>query len=116
DFSFEDAGNGFVYIRSHVGNVYLAAQAADSVRTSWTTASPGAKWRLSPTSNAILDRNLYVISNQDYPNTVLQPASRTSKSPLVLGDVGGSGAIHGAPRNAWRISSPLISDEQEITQ
>ncbi len=110
DFSFEDAGDGFVYIRSHVGNVYLAAQAADSVNTSRATASPGAKWKLSPTGSSILDRNLYVISNQDHPNTVLQPASRTSESPLVLGDVGGSVGTHGPPPNAWRISSPLISE------
>jgi hypothetical protein len=116
DFSFEDAGNGFVYIRSHLSNLYVTAQAPDSVLTGGTTASPGAKWKLSQTSGPVLDRNLFVISNQAYPNLVLQPANRTSESPVVLGDAGGSGGIPGGHPNAWKVSSPRLSDQQVITQ
>jgi hypothetical protein len=64
----------------------------------------------------IRDRNLFVISNQAYPNMLLQPANRTSGSPVVLGDVGGSAGIHGGQPNAWKVSSPLLSDEQVMTQ
>ena len=116
DFSFEDAGNGFVYIRSHVGNRYVTAHAPDLVLTDVTTASPGAKWKLSQTSSLIRDRNLFVISNQAYPNMLLQPANRMSGSPVVLGDVGGSAGIHGGQPNAWKVSSPLLSDQQVSTQ
>jgi len=38
DFSFEDAGNGFWYIRSHVSNLYLTVQ----VPTTAATGSAGA--------------------------------------------------------------------------
>ena len=116
DFSFEDAGNGFVYIRSHVGNRYVRAQTANVVVTDATTASPGTKWKLSPASNLVLDRNLFVISNQAYPNMVLQPANRASGSPVVLGGLGGSAGIHGGHSNAWKVSSPLLGDEQVISQ
>jgi hypothetical protein len=45
DFSFEDADNGFVHIRSHVGNLYVTAQVPDPVLTGGTTASTGASAR-----------------------------------------------------------------------
>src|SRR5262245_18666733 len=38
DFSFEDAGNGFVYIRTHPGNLYVTVAVPDPVLT--TEASP----------------------------------------------------------------------------
>jgi Ricin-type beta-trefoil lectin domain-like len=41
DFSFEDAGNGFVYIRSHVSNLYVTVEAPDVV-TGGTTAASAA--------------------------------------------------------------------------
>jgi phospholipase C len=116
DFSFEDAGNGFVYIRSHVGNRYVTAHAPDVVITDVTTASPGAKWKLSHTSALVRDSNLFVISNHAYPNMVLQPANRMSGSPVVLGDASGSAGIHGGQPNAWKVSSPLLSDQHETKQ
>ena len=116
DFSFEDAGDGFVYIRSHVSNLYVAAVAQDSVLTSATTASPGAKWKLSRTSIEAFDRNLFEISNQAYQNMVLLPANRASGSPVVLSASGGGPGWHGGQANTWRVSSPLLGDEQVVTQ
>lgn len=117
DFSFEDAGNGFVYIRSHVSNLYVTVQALNSVLTGGTTPSAGTKWMLSPISSSVLDRNLFVISNQAYPNVVLQPTDPSqSESPLVLGNGGASGGIHGGNPNAWNVRSTLLSDQQVITQ
>ena len=154
DFSFEDAGNGFVYIRSHVSNLYVTVRAPDVVTAA--TASAGApvapsadstppgpgiiqdlkyapthvivivvgtkrpelqKWKLSPVGITVLDRNMYVISNEAYPNLFLQPAEPSQPgSPLVLGDAGGSGGVHRVPPNTWRVTSPLISDVPVNTQ
>jgi phospholipase C len=41
DFSFEDAGNGFWYIRSHVSNLYLTVQVPTTLATG--SAGPAAK-------------------------------------------------------------------------
>jgi len=38
DYSFEDAGNGFVYIRSHVSNLYVTVQTPDVVTGGATAA------------------------------------------------------------------------------
>ena len=43
DFSFEDVGNGFWYIRSHVSNLYLTVQVPTTLATgSGAAAQPGA--------------------------------------------------------------------------
>jgi Phosphoesterase family len=116
NFSFEDAGDGFVYIRSHVGNQYLTADAPDSVLTSATAGSPAAKWTFSETSISTLHPNLFVISNQAYPNLLLQPANRMSGSPVVLGDPGGTPGIHGGQPNTWSVASPLLTNQHVNTQ
>ena len=109
DFSFEDAGEGFVYIRSHVKNDYVAAASEDSVRTVPVTSSPGTRWKLSPIGITVLDRNLFVISNRDYPNLLLQPAQRAAESAVILGHAGATGIVV-VNRNAWKVTSPLLSD------
>jgi hypothetical protein len=114
DFSFEDAGNGFVHIRSHVRNLYVTAASADSVVTSRTTAPPGSKWKVSRVGTTVLDRNLFVISNPDYSNLVLQPSNHTSESAVVL--AAGSGGAHGEPANTWKIGSPLLGDDPLVVQ
>jgi Phosphoesterase family/Ricin-type beta-trefoil lectin domain-like len=167
DFSFEDAGNGFVYIRSHVSNLYVTARAPDVVTGGTNTMSavaaaasgnattsagaheaspadstpsgPGIiqdfkyapthvvvvgtkrpelqKWKLSPVGITVLDRDLYLISNQAYPNLLLQPTEPNQPgSPVVLSDAGGSGGVHRVPPNTWKVTSPLISDVPVNTQ
>ena len=171
DFSFEDAGDGFVYIRCHVSNLYvtvrepgtiggntnaMAAAApagtapagpapAGALRPPTTTSagardtSPAApiapqlaiiqdrkyapprtavgvrpalqKWKLSPVGITILDRDLYVISNEAYPSLFLQPAVATQSGSAVV--LGAPGAVSGAarvPSNTWSVTSPLISN------
>jgi hypothetical protein len=109
DFSFEDAGDGFVHIRSHVKNDYVAALSADSVRTVPVTTAPGTKWKLSPVGITVLDRDLFVISNRDHPNLLLQPAQRAAESAVVLMHTGPGGAF-GVNPNAWKVTSPLLND------
>ena len=167
DFSFEDAGNGFVYIRSHVSNLYVTVQAPDVVTGTAATPAPVAdlaagnvttdagtpdgspvdsspagpaiiqdrkyapthvvvvgakrpelqKWKLSPVGITVLDRDLYVISNQAYPNLLLQPAEPSQPgSPAVMGAASGSPGVHRVPATTWRVTSPLISDIPVNTQ
>jgi phospholipase C len=167
DYSFEDAGNGFVYIRSHVSNLYVSVQTPDVVTGSTPAASlvpeaasgstatsdepreaspadstapgPGIiqdrkyaptrvivvgtkrpelqKWRLSPVGITVLDRDLYVISNQAYPNLFLQPVEPSQPgSPVMLGDAGGSSGGIRVPPTTWKVTSPLISDGIVNTQ
>jgi hypothetical protein len=108
DFSFEDAGNGFVYIRSHVRNDYVAAASADSVRTVPVTSAPGTLWKLGAIGITVLDRDLFLISSRDYPDLVLQPAKRASESAVVLAH--GSPSPVGINPNAWKVTSPLLGD------
>ena len=191
DFAFEDAGDGFVYIRSNVSNLYVtldtgqvggtmpAVEAAEPASSPAATpprtgrpgvvvrspvpavggvsavaatgeaapspvvdtgpgliqdvkylSSPGhvgtvvvgganpeyQKWRLSPVGTTVMERNLFVISNQAFPGKVLQPASPgETQSPIVLGDPGEAVGIQ-AGKNAWKVSTPLISDEPVLAQ
>jgi len=116
DFSFEDAGNGYVYIRSHVSNLYVTVRdvlprvviqdVKYPLRQLARAARPELQeWKLSPTGMSINDRNLFVISNKAYPNLVLQPAnSGQPESTIVLGAAG----TH--RENAWKVSSPLFRE------
>ena len=65
DFSFEDAGNGFLYIRSHVSGLYLTLNAAlpASAAGDGPDAAAGA------------------------PGPVPVPTSRADPDPVVIQDV-----------------------------
>jgi phospholipase C len=132
DFSFEDAGHGYVYIRAHVSNLYLtvqepataggaAAQASLSIiqdvkypagaAGSGTPARRGAlqRWKVTPVGISQLSRHDHVIASEAYPERQLQPADPSqAEAPIVLGKPG-----HGPPSgqsNVWRITSPLLPD------
>ena len=114
DFSFEDAGQGFVYIRSHVRNDYVAAASVDSVRTVVVSSSAGTQWKLSPVGITVLDRDLFVISNRDHPDLLLQPSRRAAESAVVLAHAGPTSII-GMHPDAWEVTSPLLSDLASTT-
>jgi hypothetical protein len=136
DFSFEDADDGFVYIRSYVSNLYVTVQIPDPVVTLSGSPAAGAelgliedakyppsdvelpergpalqRWRLTPTSISVQDRDLYVISNEAHPGLVLQPTDPTQAEALVvLSAPGTSTGIH-HEQKAWKVTSPLLSPE-----
>lgn len=169
DFSFEDAGGGFVRIRSHVSNLYVTARApgvvvggttatmaaapaaasgaATTSAGATTSAAPGGgapagstasgpaiildhkyaqprvvvvvntprpelqHWKLSPVGITVLDRDLYVVSNQAYPNLFLQPATPgQSGSPVELAASAAAAGPHHLSPVAWRVTTPLIND------
>jgi hypothetical protein len=173
-FAFEDAGDGFVYIRSNVSNLYVTVDMghepvlADPTVVADPTpaptphghspahlpgqvlvgppvavdAPPGSttgpgliqdvkykplgplgpievgtpnpafqRWRLTPASPVVFDRELFVISSEDFPGKVLQPADPAQAgSTVVLGDPGEDASGLHAGKHAWKVSTPLISD------
>ncbi len=125
DFCFEDAGNGFVYVRSRVSNLYLTAGrtgSADSpaavfqdLRYRSAPDQPPARrpalqrWRVNPVGVSVPTAHDHVIVNQAHPGAHLQPAVPGQiDSPVVLGPASiGSHGNH----TIWKISSPLLPDE-----
>jgi phospholipase C len=141
DFSFEDAGNGFVYIRTHCGNLYVTVDvpppviagetpAANSnfgikqdvkyksTLVSTTTNTPFnpayQKWKLANMSITVLDRDVFVISNAFFTNKVLKCVDNKTGGVVVLGD---PDAVTGPQKskNSWKVTSPLINN-QILTQ
>ncbi|MGZ3901999.1 MAG: RICIN domain-containing protein, partial [Bacteroidia bacterium] len=132
-FSFEDAGDGYFYIRTHCGNLYvtvdvpgpivapnpniIAAPTLSYNIKQDTKYRPGnvpdlnhnpayQKWKMTPVNT--ISHNLFIISNAFFPDKVLQPINNTGSGvAVVVGDkTPGGGAT-----NAWKISSPLINNQ-----
>jgi phospholipase C len=119
DFSFEDAGDGFVLIRSHAGNFYLSvdesnAELAVRQDAAYPPAAGGVgprpalqRFKVTPVGISQVTHDHYVISSEAYPDLQLQPAAATSPgSPIVLGPRGAPGQA--GPPTAWRVSSLLL--------
>ena len=125
DFSFEDAGDGLVYIRTHVSHLYLTVSGSGSpplgviqdVKYPFEGGSIGAhrqatqKWQLTNTSIAIQERHTFLIESHAFPGLALQPAAPDqADSLLVLADAGETTGIH-ARAHAWNVTSPLFSGQ-----
>ncbi len=135
DFSFEDAGNGFWYIRSNVSNLYLTVQvptiAPAAAATPPRPISPTVvqdvkfvpgftaagvvidpeavarqKWLLRPVTPAV-GPNLFLVHSEAAPGVVLQPADPAQTGPVVLRAVP-LGAAPGT--GAWKVTSPALND------
>ena len=127
DFSFEDAGEGYVYIRSKVSNLYLTVRehgasgpprVVQDVR--FLVGTSGAakakhrralqRWKVTPVGISQLTRHDHVISSEAHPHLHLRPDQPGQpESPIVLGQ-----PSHGGPVNqsdVWRITSPLLPDD-----
>ena len=124
-FRFEDAGNGFVYIRTLAG-LYVTANAPSGIPACpgqrWESSrivkyAPGSvgspnpdlqRWRFaSPTVVVAEDAN-YAISCAAVPGKVLQPlgGAAASGTAVVLGDPAPHKPI--AIPNPWTVTSPLL--------
>lgn len=134
DFSFEDAGGGFVYIRSLVSNLYVTAHQVASGnlpnRPAAAAASligivqdvkygppkfpvPGVispptlqRWMLTAIGITTLDANVFVIHNEAYPQLVLLPATPSQPGSLVGLGAEGLPSLSG---RGWRVSSQLLN-------
>ena len=108
-FSFEDAGGGFFYVRTHTGNLYLTTDDTLAVmqqpKYRMDASTGGAnranlqRWRLAPDLTLGSDRTRFTIRNAAFPVNTLQPSGggAASGTPVVLGDP------QAAPGNAFRI-------------
>ncbi|HXO40833.1 MAG TPA: alkaline phosphatase family protein [Thermoanaerobaculia bacterium] len=114
-FSFEDAGDGCVFIRTHTGNLYLTADPSLAVKQQPknSTGLDFQRWRLSPSSISVAGRNNFTISNAAIGEKVLQPSGNSLSSGVAV-VLGPPEAAHAGPvgnRNPWHVSSPLISEQ-----
>jgi hypothetical protein len=114
-FSFEDAGDGFVFIRTHTGNLYLTAD--PSLAVNQQPKNPASlnfqKWRLTTNSITFPARNNFTISNAAVVGKVLQPSGNNLNSGVAV-VLGIPETTHIGPfgdKNPWHVSSPLIPDQ-----
>jgi phospholipase C len=124
DFSFEDAGGGFVCIRSKVSNLYLTAReqggsgplpVVQDVRYGGDASAQPMhrqalqRWKITPVGISQLTRHDHVISSQAHPRRHLRPDDPNQpQSPIVLGQPGQGGPVNQS--DIWRITSPLLPD------
>lgn len=119
-FSFEDAGGGFVYIRTFTANLYLTAEDSlgiiQDVRYPTDGSATAAnnpdrqRWLLSSNSVSVLDKSNYTVSNAAFPGKVLQPSGDSANSGVlvVLGDAQATNNVLQTP-NPWNVTSPRLS-------
>ena len=129
-FSFEDAGNGFFYLRTHTGRLYVTADAPAGTTgpigikedVKYLASGTGAnspdlqRWQFSSSSITILDRNHFTVSNAAFPGLVLRPSGDSTQSGVVVVlDVPTGhqiGVLH--TRNPWLVTSPLLPDAGQV--
>jgi phospholipase C len=125
EFCFEDAGGGFVYLRSRADNLYLTAEAQGVGGASPTVfqdvkygTGPGTppqqspelqRWQVTHVGLTTQSEHDHVVSNQAHPDLHLQPAGAgQNESPVVLGPPSGPQiGFHGG-HTIWEITSPLL--------
>ena len=128
EFRFEDAGGGFVYLRTLAG-LYVTADAPAGTPGPGATLGikqdvkygPGSpspdlqRWRLTPPPVALVTSTDYTISCAAVPGKVLQPlgGATASGTPVVLGDPAPHKPI--AIPNPWTVTSPLLPPATVIT-
>jgi hypothetical protein len=125
DFSFEDAGDGLVCIRSHVSHLYLTVDEPGSPplgviqdvmylldgTSNSVHRQARQKWQLTNPSVAVRERHAFLIESHAFPGLALQPAAPDrAESLLILADAGQTTGIH-ALTHAWNVTSPLFSGD-----
>ncbi len=138
NFSFEDAGDGFFYVRSHRGNLYLTVDVSSPIALpgggSLTyrikqdvkyKASTGhiidsnnpacQKWKFSSGLASIDTNNSFEIISAAFTNLVLKPISNQSEVDVILATPDPGNAPF-QNKNTWKISSPLISTSANTTK
>jgi phospholipase C len=126
-FSFEDAGDGYCYIRTHTGSLYMTADDSQGVKQEVKYPTDGSataatnpdrqRWQLTPGGATIADETSFTIWNAAFPGKVLQPSGGSTNSgiPVVLGDpqpthIGG--VVH--TPHLWQVTSPLLSSGEIV--
>jgi phospholipase C len=119
DFSFEDAGDGFVRVRSHISHLYLSVdESGPDLAVRQDVAYPPApggtgprpalqRFRVVHTGiNQLLKR--YVVVSEAYPDLEVQVADPTVPGSAVVLGPRGNPTQEGSP-TAWGVTSPLLA-------
>jgi phospholipase C len=130
NFRFEDAGNGFVYIRTLAG-LYVTVNSPSGNAPAGIPTSPGAtlgikqdlkyapgsqgsqnpdlqRWRFASTAVTVLDRANYTISCAAIPGKVLQPVNGGAASGIAVVLADPAPHLPMAMPNPWVVTSPLL--------
>ncbi len=118
-FSFEYAVNGYWYIRTLTGSLYVTANDSlgiiqdvkypmDGISTAANNPDQ-QRWKFT-SGITVLDRNNFMVSNAAYPGKALQPADNSNDSgvPVVLDELP---AAIADPPNPWQVTSSLLPNE-----
>ena len=124
-FRFEDAGDGFVYLRTLAG-LYVTAE-PPSRHTTEPPAPRGVmqdvkyvphaggsrhpnlqRWKLSPGAVSVLEANEFTIECEAVPGKVLQPLDGGTASGVVVVLADPTEHAPSVPANPWVVTSPLL--------
>lgn len=134
EFRFEDAGDGFFYVRTHAGNLYLTADVPAGANTGagqtfaakqdvkYPAGATGPhnpdfqRWKFGASGLTTVNRDNFSISCAALPGKVLQPAggSLLSTAAVVLGDPTGTHIGVLVLKNPWQVISPLLGNSQDV--
>ncbi len=116
DFSFEDAGDGYVYVRGVMNNLYVTALADNAEPImDVKTGTPLQKWQFSPTDLTATTRNEFVISNQGKADLVLLPLQAGQIDAVVGLATASPSRDPFVNPNAWKVSSPLLPESTVVS-
>jgi hypothetical protein len=119
-FSFEDAGGGYVYIRTLTGNLYLTAGDTLAVTQQLKYPTDGSaqpanhpdrqRWQLTHSHITAQSSDSFTVRNAFFPGKVLQPAGGSANAavPVVLGDPQAVHIVTQIP-NPWLVTTSLLS-------
>ena len=125
NFRFEDAGNGFVYIRTLAG-LYVTVNAPSGIPTGpgatmgikqdlkYAPGSVGSqnpdlqRWRFASSTLTVFDPTNYTISCTAVPGKVLQPLNGSTASGIAVVLADPAPPSPTAMPNPWNVTSPLL--------
>jgi phospholipase C len=130
-FSFEDASDGYFYIRTHTGSLYVTADVPASGTSQLIGIKQDVKYAVGGKANP--DSQLWgfiwlptevnsgvqivTIHNKVVPGTTLHPTAQStdSEAAVVLEAVTGESiGVFGDTAYVWEITSPLIPNKSGI--
>jgi hypothetical protein len=124
-FRFEDAGDGFVYIRTLAG-LYVTVNAPSGIPTGAGATlgikqdlkyAPGSRgsqnpdlqrWKFASSAVTVVDPSNYAISCAAVPGKVLQPLDGSTASGIVIVLADPASHLPTAIPNPWNVTSPLL--------
>ncbi len=123
DFSFEDAGGGYYYIRTHTGNLYVTADSVPAYSTQTIGIKQDVKYPPGGANNPDLQRwgltsypveasthgQWATLHTAAHPDMLLHPANDSPASEtIVILETLPQTTLSLSSKYAWLITSPLL--------